>query len=169
MFLLRFVFCLVLAAGNGLVIVSDIWRLNSPESCNAAQLCVTFLAKTPTEVSVQIWIALVLMLFGIFLMSKTKSGRIGLGTWMAVALIPSMTLDLGYHLLMAMNITGIVQLGDRTDLNFNILVDVIALCFGISLAVLGKFAKREMAERQKHAPRTVRAESERADRKQIDP
>ncbi len=163
MFLFRLIAGLVLVGGGGLIAVSDIWRLNNPASCDAAQLCTTFAAKTPTEVSVQIWITLVFTLFGIIVLSRARGGRIGTGVWAAVALIPSMLLDLGYHLLMAANITGLVQLGDRNDLSFNIVFDVMMLGFAVVLLAVDKyFVKPAHEDRAKSQSRT--AESERKGR-----
>jgi hypothetical protein len=131
--------------------VGDIWRLNNPESCDAAQLCTTFQAKTPTEISLQLYLVTVFLLFGIVLIGKANGGRVGLHTWMAIGLIPFGALDLIYHLMTAANITGIVQLGDRTDLNFNIVYDIMLLGVGTASLVVSKTSKHEKEdERPQH-------------------
>jgi preprotein translocase subunit SecG len=159
-------------AGGGWIVVSDISRLNSPSSCDASSLCQTFGNQTPTEVSIQLYICTILVLFGIVLISKAKGGRVGFSKWMIVTTVPFATVDLAYRMLTVTNTKGIVQLSEisQGDLEIDILYDVIFLAIGIGLWLLARYQKREQKGGQpKQQPQTVRVQSERTDRKRIDP
>ena len=138
--------CGVIATVSGSVLaIGDIWRLNNPASCDASSLCATPGYRVPAQVSVQLYLAVIMLAFGIAVIRKYKGGRLGVYTWLVAALIPSSTALFAYHALMATNTTGIVQFDEskRGDLGIDIVYDLFMLAIGLIVLLLHRHSTRE--------------------------
>ena len=138
--------CGVLAAAFGSVLaIGDIWRLNDPTSCDASSLCITPGYRVPAQVSIQLYLAVITLAFGLTLISKYKGGRIGAYNWLLAALLPSTLANLSYHVLMITDTTGIVQFDEskRGELSFDIVYDVFLLIVSYLLLIVHRRSTRE--------------------------
>lgn len=131
--------CGVIATVSGSVLaIGDIWRLISQASCDASSLCITPSYRVPTQLGIQLYLAVITLAFGIAVIRKYKGGRLGVYTWLLVALLPSTLASLAYHVLMATSTTGIVQFDEskRGELGIDIVYDVFLLGLGVVLLFL---------------------------------
>lgn len=143
--LFRFACGVILTTTSGVLVIGDIWRLNNPASCDASSLCTTPGYRVPAQVSVQLYLAVIMLAFGLVLICKARGGRLGIYNWLVAALIPSSLALLAYYLLMATNTTGIVQFDEskRGDLGFDIFYSAFMLILGLTLLMLHRHSTRE--------------------------
>lgn len=143
--LLRLACGVIAVAAGGVIAIGDIWRLNNPTSCDASSLCITSSYRAPAQVSIQLYLVVIMLAFGIVLISKARGGRLGVHNWLLVAILPSTLASLAYHTLMITNTQGIVQFDEskRGDLGLDIVYDVFLLIIGFVLLILHRHSTRE--------------------------